>query len=74
MDNLERELLMTSKMVRRIAVNHIPEDVKEPVDWRAELYNDYDWPWNELFTRLYWVLIVVIFCSMLAGFLYAHLT
>lgn len=74
MDYVERELFKTSKLVRQVPADQVPADVKEPTDWRAELYDDYDWPWYEWFTRLYWVLIVVVFCSVLAGFLYARLT
>lgn len=70
MDYIEREMIKTSRLVRRIRADEVPEDVVEPVDWSRELDDDFEWVWQELLIKLYLVLAVAVLTMLAAGFIW----
>ena len=76
MTTAEKELDKTNKMVRRVRAGTPPQPEplpkKEPVDWRAELYDDWDYH-GIIYTigkTLAWVIVV----SAMAGWIYGLIT
>tara|TARA_B110000259_G_C13963144_1_gene381509 strand:- start:365 stop:592 length:228 start_codon:yes stop_codon:yes gene_type:complete len=70
MDYIDREMTKTSRLVRRVRANEVPEDVVEPVDWGRELDDDFAWVWQELLIKLYLVLAVMALAMLAAGFIW----
>ena len=76
MTTAEKELEKTNKMVRRVRAGTPPQPdplpKKEPVDWQAELYDDWDYH-GIIYTigkTLAWVIVV----SAMAGWIYGLIT
>ena len=76
MMTIENEISRTDKLVRRVMAGTPPqpEEVpkKEPIDWRAELYDDWDYH-GIIYTigkTLAWVIVV----SVMAGWIYGLIT
>ena len=74
MTDVHAELSKTNKQVdaHMKSVEPLPDYITDAVnvDWRAELYDGYDWPWAEWFAKLVWLLAVVVFVCLVAGYLY----
>ena len=70
MDYIDREMTKTSRLVRRVRANEVPEDVVEPVDWGRELDDDFEWVWQELLIKLYLVLAVMVLAMLAAGLIW----
>jgi hypothetical protein len=70
MNYIEREMIKTSRLVRRIRADEVPEDVVEPVDWSRELDDDFEWVWQELLIKLYLILAVAVLTMLAAGFIW----
>ena len=77
MTDVHAELSKTNKQVdaHMKSVEPLPDYITDAVnvDWRAELYDGYDWPWGEWFVKLYWLLAVVVLVCLVAGYLYGAL-
>jgi len=69
MNYIDREMTKTSRLVRRVRANEIPEDV-EPIDWSRELDDDFEWVWQELLIKLYLILAVMVLSMLAAGFIW----
>ena len=76
MTTVDKELSKTNKMVRRVRAGTPPQleapPKKEPVDWREELHDDWDY-YGIVYTigkTLAWVVVV----SAMAGWIYGLIT
>ena len=75
MTTVQQEMAKTDKMVRRVRANTLPEPevlpVKEPIDWRAEFEDDWDYH-GIIYTigkTLAWVLVLSVMFGVIYGIL-----
>lgn len=73
--NIQKEFSATNKEVRRVMANTPPEPevltVKEPIDWRAEFEDDWDYH-GIIYTigkTLAWVLVLSFMFGVIYGIL-----
>jgi len=75
MTTVKQEMAKTDKMVRRVRANTPPEPeplvLKEPIDWRAELEDEWDYH-GIIYTigkTLAWVLVLAFMFGVIYGML-----
>jgi hypothetical protein len=73
MTTVEQEMAKTDKMVRRVRANTPPQPevlpVKEPIDWREEFKDDWDYH-GIIYTigkTLAWVLVLSVMFGVIYG-------
>ena len=73
--NIQKEFNATNKVVRRVMANTPPEPEvlpkKEPIDWRAELEDEWDYH-GIIYTigkTLAWVLVLSVMFGVIYGML-----
>ena len=73
--NIQKEFSITNKEVRRVMANKPPEPevlpTKEPIDWRAEFQDDWDYH-GIIYTigkTLAWVLVLAFMFGVIYGML-----
>jgi hypothetical protein len=67
--NIQKEFSITNKEVRRVMANTLPEP--EPIDWRAEFQDDWDYH-GIIYTigkTLAWVLVLAFMFGVIYGML-----
>ena len=71
--NIQKEFSITNKEVRRVMANKPPEPevlpTKEPIDWRAEFQDDWDYH-GIIYTigkTLAWVLVLSVMFGVIYG-------
>jgi hypothetical protein len=68
MSDVDQELAKTNKQIDAHMKSVTPLPLTQ-IDWQDELYDNYDWPWAEWVTDLFWLMAAVVTISLVIGFI-----